>query len=110
MILDRYCRIDLIQDNNFAGRLTPLIHLSRYKLARTRVFTAAECEGRDRWWPGVTRLVTVTPETKPDLGPEELQLSVESGAAPDPPPSYTEVVTSNSKDGLPGYATICENI
>ena len=56
----------------------------------------------------VTRLVTVTPETKPDLGPEELQLSVESGAAPDPPPSYTEVVTS--KDGLPAYATVCENI
>ena len=72
------------------------------------MFTAAGCEGRDRWWPVVTRLVTVTPETKPDLGPEEEQPPVESGAAPDPPPSYTEVVTS--KDGLPAYATICENI
>ena len=79
------------------------------------MFTAAECEGRqwqpgDCWRPVVTRLVTVTPETKPDLGQEEEQLPVESGAAPDPPPSYTEVVTLTSKDGLPAYATICENI
>ena len=79
------------------------------------MFTAAECEGRqwqpgDRWRPVVTRLVTVTPETKPDLGQEEEQLPVESGAAPDPPPSYTEVVTLTSKDGLPAYYSVCENI
>ena len=75
---------------------------------------SCECEGGqwqlgDRWWPVVTRLVTVTPEAKPDLAMDEEQPPpVESGAAPDLPPSYTEVVTS--KDGLPAYATVCENI
>ena len=61
------------------------------------------------WRPVVTRLVTVTPEAKPDLAMDEEQPPpVVDGAAPDLPPSYTEVVTS--KDGLPAYATICENI
>ena len=60
------------------------------------------------WRPVVTRLVTVTPEAKPDLAMDEEQPPVVDGAAPDLPPSYTEVVTS--KDGLPAYATVCENI
>ena len=48
----------------------------------------------ERSRPVFTRLVTLTPEAKPDLR----QPPVVGGATPDLPPSYTEVVTS--KDGL----------
>ena len=46
-------------------------------------------------------------QAKPDLAQQE-QPPVVGGAAPDLPPSYTEVVTS--KDGLPAYYSVCENI
>ena len=50
-----------------------------------------------------------TQEPTPDIAlPEEQQPPVGVGASTDLPPSYTEVLTS--KDGLPAYATVCENI
>ena len=65
------------------------------------------------WRPGVTRLVTVTPEAKPDLAMEEEQPPVVGGASLDLPPSSTEEVTrteDGKEEDLPSYATICEKI
>ena len=63
---------------------------------------SCECEG-GQW----------AQQAKPDLAQQE-QPPVVGGAAPDLPPSYTEVVTSRAgnvkEEDLPSYATICEKI